>query len=209
MMRFIGHFVALRDYILQFTITHTLMSTVMSSPPLLGSRFQWQMFLFFGFLNCPRPQLPASKSNISQDWTAVKFKIMLWLTVMQPFCLDVKHPSGAEDQIFVTGRQLHVCWCGAPSPTRGWVCHLQLLLALASMIILGSESRGTLHHILLSQTPPTYGTRMPYLYPPSTGWPSYTPRHWIPFSWPPTTCRVMVEIFGAVLVLHIASRQGL
>jgi hypothetical protein len=37
------------------------------------------------------------------------------------------------------------------SPTREWVCHLQLLLALASTFILGSESRVTRDHILLSQ----------------------------------------------------------
>jgi hypothetical protein len=24
--------------------------------------------------------------------------------------------------------------------------------------------------------------RSPYLYPPGAGWPSYTPRHWVPFS---------------------------
>jgi hypothetical protein len=34
---------------------------------------------------------------------------------------------------------------------RGWVCHIQMLLALASALILGSESRGTLDHMLLSQ----------------------------------------------------------
>jgi hypothetical protein len=40
----------------------------------------------------------------------------------------------------------------ATSPlTRGWVCKLQLLLVLASALILGSESRGTHDHILLSQ----------------------------------------------------------
>jgi hypothetical protein len=35
--------------------------------------------------------------------------------------------------------------------TRGWVCHLQLLLVLASAVILRSESRGTHDYILLSQ----------------------------------------------------------
>jgi hypothetical protein len=42
--------------------------------------------------------------------------------------------------------------------TRGWVCRLQLLLVLASTVILRSESRGTHDHILLSQiqTPPTW-----------------------------------------------------
>jgi hypothetical protein len=34
---------------------------------------------------------------------------------------------------------------------RGWVCRLQLLLVLASAVILKSESRGTHNHILLSQ----------------------------------------------------------
>jgi hypothetical protein len=34
--------------------------------------------------------------------------------------------------------------------TRGWVCRLQLLLVLASAVVLRSESRGT-HDILLSQ----------------------------------------------------------
>jgi hypothetical protein len=37
------------------------------------------------------------------------------------------------------------------SMTRGWVCCLQLLLALASAVILRSESRGPHDHILLSQ----------------------------------------------------------
>jgi hypothetical protein len=65
--------------------------------------------------------------------------------------LGIKHPSGAYDQIFITVWQLRVCWFGAPSLTRGRVCRLQLLLALASAVIFGSESRRTLGHILLSQ----------------------------------------------------------
>jgi hypothetical protein len=46
---------------------------------------------------------------------------------------------------------LRVCWCGAHSLTRERVCRLQLLLGLASVVILGSESHGTRDHILLSQ----------------------------------------------------------
>jgi hypothetical protein len=76
---------------------------------------------------------------------------MLRPTVNRPVCLGIKHPTGAYDQIFVTVRQLQVCSCGALSLTRGRVCRLQLLLALASTVILGSESRGTRDHILLSQ----------------------------------------------------------
>jgi hypothetical protein len=37
------------------------------------------------------------------------------------------------------------------SLTRGWICRLQLLLGLASAVILRSEPRGTHDHILLSQ----------------------------------------------------------
>jgi hypothetical protein len=44
-----------------------------------------------------------------------------------------------------------VCWRRALSLTRGMVCRLQLLLVLASAVILGSESSGSHDHILLSQ----------------------------------------------------------
>jgi hypothetical protein len=37
------------------------------------------------------------------------------------------------------------------SLTRGWVCRLQLLLALSSAVILRFDSRGTRDYILLSQ----------------------------------------------------------
>jgi hypothetical protein len=60
-------------------------------------------------------------------------------------------PPGSYDQIFITVRQLRVSRCGALSLTRGRVCRLQILLALARAVIVGSESRGIPGHILLSQ----------------------------------------------------------
>jgi hypothetical protein len=46
-----------------------------------------------------------------------------------------------------------------------------------------------------SRLPPTWRARSPYLYPLGTGWPSYTPRHWVSLSSLPTTRRPMVEVF--------------
>jgi hypothetical protein len=48
-------------------------------------------------------------------------------------------------------QQLRVCWCGALYLTRRWVCPLELLLALASAVILVSKSGGTRDHISPSQ----------------------------------------------------------
>jgi hypothetical protein len=76
---------------------------------------------------------------------------MLRTTVSRPVYLGIKHPFGAYDQIFISVRVVPVCSCGALSLTRGRNCRLQLLLALARAVILGSESRGTRDHILLAQ----------------------------------------------------------
>jgi hypothetical protein len=70
------------------------------------------------------------------------------------------------------------------SPGIGWVCCLQLVLVLASAVILVSESRATHDYILLSQNrdPPNLEGEVPVLISPGIGWVCYSPRHWVPFS---------------------------
>jgi hypothetical protein len=69
------------------------------------------------------------------------------------------------------------CWVGKkywPWVLRG--CHLQFLLDLASAFILRSDSTGlmTTLYSLRFESPPTWSARSPYLYPPGTGYSSYT-----------------------------------
>jgi hypothetical protein len=65
---------------------------------------------------------------------------------------------------------------------RGWVCNLLLLQGLASAVPWDLRP----YFIIPIFETPTCRVRSPYLYPPGTGWPSYTLGHWVPFFdfWP-------------------------
>jgi hypothetical protein len=56
--------------------------------------------------------------------------------------------------------------------------------------------------VRVPRQPPTWRVRSPYLYPPGIGWPSYNPRHWVPFSSPPTTRRATVEVFDPASTMN-------
>jgi hypothetical protein len=85
----------------------------------------------------------------------VEVEVKLRPTVSRPVRLGVRHPSGTRDQFYfllsIFFTLLRVCYFVAPSLTGGRVCNLLFLLVLASAVPLGSESRGTQDHILLSQ----------------------------------------------------------
>jgi hypothetical protein len=96
-------------------------------------------------------------------------------------------PAGAQDQIFVTARQLLIWWCRfttAVDPHQH--SHSQVWVPWDSW---------PLFYGLRFETPPTWRARSPYLYPPTTGWSNYTPRHRVPFLSPSTILRATVEVF--------------
>jgi hypothetical protein len=140
-------------------------------------------------------KLPTADSDLRV--TKVRVKVMLRRKITRSFCVGVRHPSGAQDQKFVTVRLLLVSWCGASSLTRGRVCRLQLLLDFASAAILGAESRGNHDHILLSQIRRLQPGRPDLCIYVSQwqGGPVIPPRHWVPFSSLSTTRRAAVKVF--------------
>jgi hypothetical protein len=51
----------------------------------------------------------------------LSLSLILWPTVSRPVYHGIKHPSGAYDEIFITVRQLRVCWYWVLSLTSGLV----------------------------------------------------------------------------------------
>jgi hypothetical protein len=81
---------------------------------------------------------------------SLSLSVVLRPTVSQPVCLGTKHPLGLTARSLLLSDSCGFLMSGGLSD-EGRVCRLQLLLVLASAVILGSESRGTRDHILLSQ----------------------------------------------------------
>jgi hypothetical protein len=102
--------------------------------------------------------------------------LYIWRFTTNQFVLAPSHLRLTVRMVFSINTCGHSPYVTS-SLTRGWVCRLQWLLGLASAFILRSESHWAHDHILLSQIrdSPKLELRSPYLYPPRTGWLSYTP----------------------------------
>jgi hypothetical protein len=121
-------------------------------------------------------------SELTPAISLTEVEVKLRQTVSWPACLGVRHPSGTRSQLFfllgIFCRQLWVCYFVAASLTRGRIYNLLLLLVLASTILRDSRPYFI---VPILETPPTWRSRSPYLYPPGTRWPRYTPGTGFPF----------------------------
>jgi hypothetical protein len=154
---------------------------------------------------CPAPSSSHEQIFVTvvSLWGALsdKVKVEVNLRVSRPVCLGVRHPSGTRDQFFflleIFFSQLRVCYFVAPSRTRGRVCNLLYncfsCQSSHSWVEVPQNSRP--YFTVSFETPPTWRARSPYLYSPGTGWPSYTPGHWVPFLSPLMTRWAAVEVF--------------
>jgi hypothetical protein len=118
------------------TRDHILLSHIRDFPSLEG-----QVPVFITRRNRVVQLYPLSLLSLS---------LMLRPTVSRPVCPGMKHPSGGYDLIFISLWQLRPGFLWASSLTKGRVCLLYMLLALASVVFLGFESLSTRNPILLS-----------------------------------------------------------
>jgi hypothetical protein len=117
---------------------------------------------------------PMSKSKLLYEWRSVSmswYRAPLW---------DLRSDTTSCRSVAVWN--LRSYFCGEPSLTRGRVCNLQCNHSLVRV-----AQKPLPYFTVSSETPPTWRARFPYLYLPGTGWPSYTPGHWVPFTSPLTT----------------------
>jgi hypothetical protein len=133
----------------------------------------------------PNPRY--SESQLLYDW---RFTANQFVLTTRPLRLT---PSNSFLQLNACGYSLSV----ASSLSRRLICRLQQMLALASAVILRSESRETLDHILLSQIRnfPNLEGQVPVFISPRNRMAQLYPHSPVPFSSPPTPDRATVEVF--------------
>jgi hypothetical protein len=120
-------------------------------------------------------------------------------SVGQSVLVSGAHLGPATNSLFslkFSLKQFRVCYFVAPSLTRGRICNLLLLLVLASAVPRDSRPYFI---VPILDTPPTWRARSPYLYPPGTGWASYTPGHWVYINQSQSQSHIMTDSQSASL----------
>jgi hypothetical protein len=120
----------------------------------------------------------------------MKLKLFYYLQSVAQSILVPRSHLGPMTRFLLSLWRLRVSWYGAPSLTRGWLCnlHVQLLLCLARVVTLGSKSRRTHGHILLSHLRlPQPGGPGPVFISPRNRVVQLYPGNWVPFLSPLTT----------------------
>jgi hypothetical protein len=152
-----------------------------------------------------RPQ----SSKLLCDWWFTTNEFVLASGPLSPtikdFFFQMNSGSNGPYVLFLVGWDWVSWYCGhywpivpdgpyvTSSLTRGWVCQLQLLPALASAVILRSKSHRTQDHILLFQIwdSPNLECQVPVYISPRNRVAQLYPRHLVPF----LTRTAMVDIF--------------
>jgi hypothetical protein len=129
-------------------------------------------------------------------FTKVKVEIMLHLMISWPVYLGVKSHLGPKTRFLLLSNSCGFVDVGCPlcQDDRSviynccWLCqHSDFWV----WVLRDSWPYFTVSDLRFPQ-PEGPGPR---LYPPGTGWLSYTPKQWVPFSSPPMTRMVTVEVF--------------
>jgi hypothetical protein len=121
---------------------------------------------------------------------------MLRPTISRSVCLGIKQPCAAQDQVFITVRQLRICWGGASSPTRGESVVYNCCSPSPAQSFKGPSPAGlmTIFYCLRIKIPSTWSEIPIFITPQERGGPVISPGTLF-FSPPPTTRRSTVEVF--------------
>jgi hypothetical protein len=177
---------------------------------LLGGSFQWRSVLYFLCSVAPfscNSWVELTGFQLLNYLTSQKSKLYYDRWPVGRSVLVSNNHLGPNTRLLLLSNSCGFLAVGCPDER---MCLLfQTAAALTSTVILGSESSRTddIVYCLRFETPITWRARFLYLYPPGTGWPSYPSRHWVPFLSPPTTCRVMVEVFEPTSMQCLTNSQ--